>query len=513
MTLAGISAVRISTGILIVSGALSGHAQEPAGKQEWLPASPAKLPCWRGFNLLEKFHLSRGKKPFLESDFRMMSELGFNFVRLPMDYRTWIRDGDWTTFDEEALREIDQAVEWGEQYGIHVMINFHRAPGYCVNKRPPEPASVWEDAETQRVCALHWATFAKRYRGIPNERVSFNLFNEPNKVEAETYLGVVEMLTDAIRAEDPDRLIISDSFFGDSSALGKGLKRLNVAFSPHQYWPGRVTHYKASWVKGSDQYPVPTWPMMSCSGRLFSPTKKGYPPGPLTLSGPFTRTTQLRLKMGRVSARALVVIRADDREIWRKDFVPGPGEGEWEKVVFAEQWNIHQNIYNRDYTCEIPAGAEVVTVAMEAGDWCVLSEAGLTRPGQTEDVLPLSNEWNVRAGVATYTPGGPRGAFAGQKTIGADAIRDHMTSWRGVKAHGVGVFIGECGVFNKTPHDVSLRWLEDSMRLLKEQGWGWALWNFRGSFGILDSGREDVEYESYQGHKLDRKMLDILLRY
>ena len=37
------------------------------------------------------------------------------------------------------------------------------------------------------------------------------------------------------------------------------------------------------------------------------------------------------------------------------------------------------------------------------------------------------------------------------------------------------------------------------------------MWNFRGSFGILDSGREDVDYEPWRGHSLDRKMLDVLL--
>jgi|GEM_PF-4741891 len=39
---------------------------------------------------------------------------------------------------------------------------------------------------------------------------------------------------------------------------------------------------------------------------------------------------------------------------------------------------------------------------------------------------------------------------------------------------------------------------------------GWALWNFRGSFGIFDSGRDDIQYESFYGHQLDRKMLTLL---
>ena len=84
-----------------------------------------------------------------------------------MDYRLWIKGGNWEEFDEAALREIDQAVAWGAKYGIHVSINFHRAPGYTVAS-PPEKTSLWTDRQTQRVCAKHWAMFARRYRGVPS---------------------------------------------------------------------------------------------------------------------------------------------------------------------------------------------------------------------------------------------------------------------------------------------------------------------------------------------------------
>ena len=73
--------------------------------------------------------------------------------------------------------------------------------------------------------------------------------------------------------------------------------------------------------------------------------------------------------------------------------------------------------------------------------------------------------------------------------------------------------VGEWGAFQKTPHDVVLRWAEDSLVNWQDAGWGWALWNFRGAFGILDSGRDDVSYEDHHGHKLDRKFLDLLLKY
>jgi endoglucanase len=55
--------------------------------------------------------------------------------------------------------------------------------------------------------------------------------------------------------------------------------------------------------------------------------------------------------------------------------------------------------------------------------------------------------------------------------------------------------------------------MQDCLENWKEAGWGWALWNFRGSFGVLDSGRADVQYEDFHGHKLDRTMLDLLRKY
>jgi endoglucanase len=55
-----------------------------------------------------------------------------------------------------------------------------------------------------------------------------------------------------------------------------------------------------------------------------------------------------------------------------------------------------------------------------------------------------------------------------------------------------------------------LAWMRDCLDTWKQAGWGWALWNFQGSFGILDGGRGDVEYETWRGHKLDRAMLDLL---
>ncbi len=92
-------ATTMACGGAVLLGLLTSRAcwQVPDAKEakevRWLPASPEKLPRWRGFNLLEKFNAGQRRTTFREEDFRLLHQLGFNFVRLPMDYRCWIKNG------------------------------------------------------------------------------------------------------------------------------------------------------------------------------------------------------------------------------------------------------------------------------------------------------------------------------------------------------------------------------------------------------------------------------------
>lgn len=86
-----------------------------------------------------------------------------------------------------------------------------------------------------------------------------------------------------------------------------------------------------------------------------------------------------------------------------------------------------------------------------------------------------------------------------------------ILKWQPLTKLGVPVHVGEWGCYNKTPHDVCLAWMSDLLSLWKEASWGWSMWNLRGPFGVLDSDRSDVTYESLGGHLLDRKMLELLV--
>jgi endoglucanase len=98
----------------------------------------------------------------------------------------------------------------------------------------------------------------------------------------------------------------------------------------------------------------------------------------------------------------------------------------------------------------------------------------------------------------------------GKEMLSKKMLEDKFAPWIALKKSGVGVHCGECGCYNLTPHDVFLAWFGDMLDIFKQNDIGFALWEFDGSFGILNSGRKDVEYEDFYGQKLDRKLLTLI---
>jgi endoglucanase len=353
-----------------------------------VPLRPANsLPKWRGFNLLD-FYSPSGKptsKPTTAEHFKWMQDWGFNFIRIPIPYPYYLgfdRSRDILPeevyhTDPQKLEEIDHLVTLAQQYGMHVSLNLHRAPGYCINAGFHEPYNLWKDQAALDAFCFHWNMWARRYKEMGKDKISFDLLNEPTMREdmndqhspssplpGALYRKVAAAAVAAIRKENPDRLIVADGNAGGSLVTPE-LVDLGIAQSCRGYYPHAVSHYKAPWAnKDPEHEPVPVWP-------------------------------------GQVGSQYL------SRAMLEKFYQP----------------------------------------------------------------------------------------------------------WLDLMKQGVGVHCGECGSWKKTPHDVFIAWFTDVLDILSSAGIGFAPWNYIGDFGILDSGREDVAYEDWYGHKLDRKLLELLQKY
>jgi endoglucanase len=235
--------------------------------KQWVLAAAILIPCftgiawgetdsapvtgrWRGFNNPGMYVLEWSNRGFDEAWFQTVHEFGFNYARLPLDYRTYTREGDWSSFDEEKLKNIDDAVRWGRKHCVHVSLNLHRAPGYCVHDwngpaswaRIPDnqKKNLWTDKSAQKAFVAHWRMFAKRYKDVPNEWLSFNLLNEPGStVSVKDYAGLMGKAIQAIRKVTPDRLVIVDGMDA-GAALPDELLGLDAMLSKHSYDPRNI---------------------------------------------------------------------------------------------------------------------------------------------------------------------------------------------------------------------------------------------------------------------------------
>ncbi len=254
------------------------------------------LPRWRGFNLLDMYIYEPGRESiragdtagpggygggegdFRETDFQWISEWGFDFVRIPLDYRFWTKespDGQWS-MRESVLERIDRVVSLGEKYGLHVSLSFHRAPGYCVNP-PAEKRSLWSDAATQGKFFAQWRSFAERYAGVPSTRLSFDLVNEPPAVGVMGFIGgsgmtrrsheaVMRGAIAAIQQADPQRLILVNGLNYGTEPIEELTDVPGLGQSCRMYAPFGITHYQAPWVKYV-WWKQPAWPGADHFGR------------------------------------------------------------------------------------------------------------------------------------------------------------------------------------------------------------------------------------------------------
>jgi hypothetical protein len=490
---------------------------------------PVRGNRWRGFNLMGMYAIQweNTNRGFKENDFATIAELGFNYVRLPLDYRSYTSPTNWLGFDENSLKRLDAAVAWGQKHGVHVDICLHRAPGYCshdgggrIVKLPPEQdVQLWDDASAQRAFVGHWIMFARRYQKIGNEYLSFNLVNEPPDLDMHRYAAVMTRAIDAIRAITPDRLIVVDGLEMSRKPIVDPdfLALTNVIQSRHCYDFPRFANYDAIYEPGSERWPVPSWPPLLLTSRLWG--SYHHAPnldGPLVIEGNFPAGTRATLHVNQVSTRATLVVTADGAEILRQAFVPGPTDAEAKIIQWVEAWKIHQNIYDKDYTATVPGDATRLTFQIVGTntDWlsfdALTLQSGATKatmvPVYGDRIPPATYRWDSGVVTLVSCPSGAEKFYD---------LNRYLDDWKALKARGVRVMIGEFNQSNKTPHDSALRYYEFLLKSARDAGFDWASWDFDfpGGGGPFNSQRGDVAYEDYRGYKLDRQMVELFQRY
>ncbi len=486
----------IITGLLCVA-AVSLHAQS------WRPAERL-----RGFNLTGMMLEGASPGAYDERDFALIRELGFNFARLPLDCRYWIQEGDWNTIAPDGLKPLDQALDWAERHGVHVMIALHRAPGYTALEPGASP-DLFTDPQAQQACLRHWTMLAERYKQRAPERLSFNLINEPSdQVAASNYVKVVTMLVGGVRPQNPQRLLITDGAEWGRRVVPE-LHALKIGQGMRGYEPHGLSHYRAEWA--GNPLSRPSWPPSGAVTPLLGP-HKGALCVPMVLEN--LPACRFIIKPGMVSGNVDLQVAVNDDYLKAFPLHAGQGVG-WSDVTEYPDWGLTQGRYNLTLECDLKRAKNRVVIAVTEGDWAAIDQIYLQTEDFREAVLFLENNWGKTNTVIVFHGFDKTQPFrAGGVESGLQYLRRRLTApWEDEVRAGRFVIAGEFGAYRHTPHGVTLSWMEDYLRIWKMAGIGWALRDLRGPYGIIDSGRDDVQYEEFQGFSLDRAMLDLLRKY
>ena len=228
-----------------------------------------------GFNFQWMYLFNDGISPLPAEEHALdfMVRFGMDFVRIPLDYRFWVKDFQYSEPLEKTLTFIDGYINKCVQRNMHVCLALHRAPGYCINQIEIERHNLWSDSEAQRGFIAQWTMFAERYTHISSQDLSFDLLNEPPYVgqygmTRHIHEKLMRQVISAIRAIDPTRVIVVDGLDVGMSPLPE-LVDLNVIQSGRGYEPKVVTHYQAGWCPETVGLSKPVYPDTEYDGKRW----------------------------------------------------------------------------------------------------------------------------------------------------------------------------------------------------------------------------------------------------
>jgi hypothetical protein len=117
-----------------------------------------------------------------EQDIKAMAEAGFNSVRIPMNWRLFMEDGEDIVWKEEGFCLIDRCLDWCEKHSLYAFLDLHGAPGGQTGSNIDDslddvPRLFIDENSWKKGIAL-WKKLAARYCGrwIVG---GYDLLNEP----------------------------------------------------------------------------------------------------------------------------------------------------------------------------------------------------------------------------------------------------------------------------------------------------------------------------------------------
>ncbi len=117
-----------------------------------------------------------------ENDIRLMAEMGYNSVRIPINARLFVNEGPGIHFLDEGFELLDRVIDWCETYKLYAFIDLHGAPGgqtgANIDDSIDDVCRLFADQDQFDKGIALWEKLAERYadRWIVG---GYDILNEP----------------------------------------------------------------------------------------------------------------------------------------------------------------------------------------------------------------------------------------------------------------------------------------------------------------------------------------------
>lgn len=203
-----------------------------------------------------------------EEDFARLEELGFDFVRLPIDEEQfWDEQGKKLP---EAWQLLTQALDWAGKHHLRTIVDMHVIRSHNFNAVNEGKENVlFTSDEAQQSYIDMWYQLSDALKTYSTDSVAYELMNEPVADEHEQWNKLIFKAHDALREREPQRTLVIGSNKWQGTWTFKYLRipegDKNIILSFHYYEPQALTHYGAPWTPIGKYNGKLTYP-----GRLIS---------------------------------------------------------------------------------------------------------------------------------------------------------------------------------------------------------------------------------------------------
>lgn len=236
----------------------------------------------RGINLAFWFWYAPAEidRRFTDEDFALIRNLGFTFVRVPIDLEFVMDKNSDDLLNHDNLAYIDRGFERLLAHDLAIIVDLHSTS--LADSDVSNYSSALEDPAFVEVFTRFWQSFANylaNERGYDPEMMFFGPMNEPVfKADPSEWPPIQERLLAAIRAVAPEHTLIATGALWSSLYTLLELQPLNdpnIVYDFHFYEPFVFTHQGAGWTS-RDVLPLREVPYPS-SPEAVAPLLDGLP--------------------------------------------------------------------------------------------------------------------------------------------------------------------------------------------------------------------------------------------